>query len=341
MATAIRSTTNMQHDREYTRDLQRFIREYNDEAVKIERLESINNGAAADGHVRLGAKVARFLDLYEDRLQASDHMFLRRETVARTMQALLLRSMQLSGFGDLTNYTYEQQNLERDLATARRRLENARNNVDVGDSGGDDVDPRTDTRGLYEYIPYESLSISLDDLPGYEEQHRLIVNAYFDFDSSASNAKRNARDTNNSIDGRKPRTKAGANVILYGPPGTGKTVAARAVAQTLRLNLAFVNAENLLSSYRSETEKNLRILYERMCALVHVTGRNVLLMDEVDGLVKNRSGSSGASPINSGDYSLLTRFLTILESNDGMDKYGVFIMFITNRLDNMDDAFRQ
>ncbi|XP_025153254.1 transitional endoplasmic reticulum ATPase homolog 1-like [Harpegnathos saltator] len=148
-----------------------------------------------------------------------------------------------------------------------------------------------------------------------------------------------------TVDGRKPRTKADANMILYCPPDTGKTAAARAVAQTLRLNLAFVNAENLLSSYRSETEKNLRILYERMRVLVHVTGRNViLLIDEVDGLVKNRSGSSGAPPISSGDYSLLTRFLTILEPNDGTDNYGVtdnFSVFTTNRLDNLDDAFRR
>ncbi|XP_025161257.1 vacuolar protein sorting-associated protein 4-like, partial [Harpegnathos saltator] len=203
---------------------------------------------------------------------------------------------------------------------------------DTGDSADADADPRVHTDGLYEYIPHESLNVSLSDLSGYEEQHAELLNAYFVINDEPESALL-ADETME----RRPSTRAGANVILYGPLGTGKTAAVRAVARSLGLNLAFVNAENLLSAYRSETEKNLRSLYWKMHALVRNTGRNVvLLLDEVDGLVKNCSGA-----VTSGEYSLLTRFLTILEPNDGTDNYGVFSFFTTNCLSNLDDAFRR
>lgn len=80
-------------------------------------------------------------------------------------------------------------------------------------------------------------------------------------------------------------------------------------------------------------------LYHKMRLLIKITERKVvLLLDEVDGLVKNRRGKDG---INSGDYSLLTKFLTILEPNDGSDNYGIFSVFTTNNLGNLDDAFRR
>ncbi|XP_025158802.1 suppressor protein of bem1/bed5 double mutants-like [Harpegnathos saltator] len=164
------------------------------------------------------------------------------------------------------------------------------------------------------------------------EQHALLLNAYFVINDEPESAL-----LADEMMERRPSTRAGANVILYGPSGTGKTAAARAVARSLGSTLAFVNAENLLSAYRLETKKKLRSLYRKMRALVCITGRNVLLLlDAVDGLVKNRSGA-----VTSGEYSLLTRFLTILEPNDGTDNYGVFSIFTTNRLSNLDDAFRR
>ncbi|XP_025158803.1 protein MSP1-like [Harpegnathos saltator] len=212
---------------------------------------------------------------------------------------------------------------------ARRRLDDARN---TGDSADADADPHVHTDGLYEFIPHESLNVSLSDLPGYEEQHALLLNAYFVINDEPESVL-----LADEMMERRPSTRAGANVILYRPSGTGKTAAARAVARSLGSNLAFVNAENLLSTYRLETKKKLRSLYRKMRALVRTTGRNVLLLlDEVDGLVKNRSGA-----VTSGEYSLLTRFLTILEPNDGTDNYGVFSIFTTNRLSNLDDAFRR
>ncbi|XP_025159534.1 uncharacterized protein LOC112589656 [Harpegnathos saltator] len=290
----------------YERVTDEFVREYNEEVRSIVKLECADNAAAADNHVALGTIVARYAATCDRFIvDPADRQFLRSEVVARCMQALVLRSMQLSGFADLAMSLGAARNIRADIERARRRLDDAR---DTGDSVDADADPRVHTDGLYEYIPHESLNVSLSDLSGYEEQHAQLLNAYFVINDEPESALL-ADETME----RRPSTRAGASVILYGPPGT----------------------VNLLSAYRSETEKNLLSLYRKMRALVRTTGHNVVqLLDEVDGLVKNRSGA-----VTSGEYSLLTRFLTILEPNDGTDNYGVFSFFTINRLSNLDDAF--
>ncbi|XP_025157348.1 fidgetin-like protein 1 [Harpegnathos saltator] len=320
----------------YHRATEDFVRAYNREARLILELKRTDNGAAADRHVALGTLVAQYAACYDRFIvDQTDRQFLRSEVVARCMQALSLRSMQLSGFADLAVSLGTVRNIHADIERARRRLDDARDSdAAAGDDSADDGDPRTRTDGLYEYIAHESLKVSLNDLP--EDQHAQLLTAYFVI--SGSNGAVTAGDDDDVAAAKRASARAGANVILYGPPGTGKTAAARAIARSLGLDLAFVNAENLLSAHRSETEKNLRALYRKMRALVRVTGRNVvMLLDEVDGLVKNRSNAS----VTSGEYSLLTRFLMILEPNDSTDNYGMFSIFTTNRLSNLDDAFRR
>lgn len=341
---AVSTTTMTTNSEESRRDhplrtraaIERFVREYNAMAVKAARVEAEDNVTAANAHVEIGASVARFLDENERNLSTEDVTFLRGETVARCMQALVLRSIELSGFGDIAVSLSAQRKIDADLRAARRRATATGEHDDAGDGGGgdEDGDPRERTAGLYEYLAHDQIIGSLDDLVGYETQHRAILHAYFVLDETA----REGEALQEAVSDRPMRSRAGANVLLYGPPGTGKTAAAKAVTRTLGLNFAFVNAENLVSAYRSETEKNLRRLYAKMRALVRVTGRNVvLLLDEVDGLVKNRTNGE----ITNGDYSLLTNFLTILEPNDGADNFGIMSIFTTNRAENLDDAFRR
>lgn len=319
--------------------MNRFVKTYNVLAAQASRAENEGNSAAADLHIQLSGLTSYFVKKWGHVLTEPDAQFLRSETVARCMQALLLRSMALSGFGDLALSLSATRRLNDDIATARKRIEenrDERNNNGGGDED-DNVDPRIASNGLYEYIPRDKLNVTLSDLPGYESQHRKLMHAYYVLESSSSSSSSSLSSSERSVSGSNERS--GANAILYGPPGTGKTAAARAVAASLRLDFVFVNTENILSAYRSETEKNLRALYRKMRLLVKVTGRNVvLLLDEVDGLVKNRRGKNG---ISNGDYSLLTKFLTILEPNDGSDNYGIFSIFTTNNLSNLDDAFRR
>lgn len=223
--------------------MDQFVKTYNTLAAQASRAENENNSAAANLHIQLSGLTSYFVKKWGHRLTEPDVQFLRSETVARCMQALLLRSMELSGFGDLALSLSATRKLDEDIATARRRIEENRA-IDVDGGSYDSADPRTETNDLYEYIPRDKLTITISDLPGYESQHRKLMHAYYVLESS--NAARHD-------DANRPRS--GANAILHGPPGTGKTAAARAVAASLHLDFVFVNTENILSAYRSETEK--------------------------------------------------------------------------------------
>lgn len=315
-----------------------FVSRYNSLAAEAAKAESESNAIAADKHIEVGSLVAKFHDEYGRSLSNADKAFLRSETVARCMQTLLLRSVELSGFGDIALSLGEKRKLQRDLANAKKRLD-ALGNGD-GDVEGDDesystVDPRK-PNALYEFTPWEELNTKLTDLPGYERQHREMTKAYFVLSDSSDS--QSAPSTSNDSQ-YASSIASGSNMLLHGPPGTGKTTAAMALAKSLGLDYVFANVENLLSAYRSESEKNLRSLYARMRALTRVRNRNVvLLMDEVDGLVKSRTTGT----IGNADYSLLARFLTILEPNDAKtNNSSICSVFTTNRVDNLDDAFRR
>lgn len=254
----------------------------------------------------------------------------------------MLRSIEISGFGNLALSLSSKSKLDAEInAAVNKALKDGGDGAGGGlsgsfdDSGADAQDARNG-RGLYEYTPWEKLNIkSMDNIVDYGAQYRQIINAYFIINEKNESTSTMSNDMSDS--GRKINTKIGVNVILHGPPGTGKTLAAKAIARTLRLNFVFVNAESILSAYRSETEKNLQTLYSRMRALCVQTKLNtLLLMDKIDGIVKSRSATQNLS---SADYGLLTKFLTILEPNDGSNNFNIMSIFTTNNLSNLDNAF--
>lgn len=227
-----------------------FVKSYNILAAQAARAENENNNTAANLHIQLNGLIMHFLRNYGHVLLPSDVQFLRNETVARCMQALLLRFMELSGFGDLALSLSATRKLNDDITNARRRIEEGRNVERGEDPTMDELsDPRTRTNDLYKYIPYDSIDVTLSDLPDYESQHRQLMHAYYILDINAESARESAALNDATVEGRTPKTRAGANAILYGPPGTGKTIAARAVAATLKLDFVFVKVENLLSTY--------------------------------------------------------------------------------------------
>lgn len=76
----------------------------------------------------------------------------------------------------------------------------------------------------------------------------------------------------------------GVAVLFAGPSGTGKTMAAEALAGSLRLDLFRVDLSQVVSKYIGETEKNLRRIFEAAEA-----GGAILLFDEADALFGKRS----------------------------------------------------
>jgi ATP-dependent 26S proteasome regulatory subunit len=76
----------------------------------------------------------------------------------------------------------------------------------------------------------------------------------------------------------------GLTVLFSGPSGTGKSLAARVLANVLRLDLYRVDLASVFSKYIGETEKNLRRLFDAAEG-----GGIMLLFDEADALFGKRS----------------------------------------------------
>lgn len=165
--------------------IDRFVKTYNALSSQAARAEDENNSAAADLHIHLSGLIADTLRNHGRLFSAEDVRFMESEAAARCMQALLLRSMELSGFGDIALSLSATRNLNDDITRARKRIEASRD--DSEDSiENDSSDPRVHTNGLYEYVPYSANEPNLNDLPGYEEQHRRLMHAYYILDSTTA-----------------------------------------------------------------------------------------------------------------------------------------------------------
>jgi SpoVK/Ycf46/Vps4 family AAA+-type ATPase len=78
--------------------------------------------------------------------------------------------------------------------------------------------------------------------------------------------------------------ESGLTVLFSGASGTGKSLAARVLANELRLDLYRVDLSAVFSKYIGETEKNLRQIFDAA-----ESGGVVLLFDEAEALFGKRS----------------------------------------------------
>lgn len=119
-------------------------------------------------------------------------------------------------------------------------------------------------------------------------------------------------------------------ILFNGPPGTGKTTIAKAVATQAGLNFFVLRANEIVSKWVGDSEKNLTKLFE-------AATRNapaVIFIDEIDSLGKKRSGADAAPGDN-----LLNHLLQLI---DGVIKAdGVYVIAATNRADLVDEALRR
>lgn len=116
-------------------------------------------------------------------------------------------------------------------------------------------------------------------------------------------------------------------INLYGAPGTGKTMAAHAIAKQLGKKILIVNYADIESKYVGETPKNIRKAFEAA-----KNSGSILFFDEADAILSKRVTNMTQAV----DVSVnQTRSVMLMLMNEYQD----FIIFATNFIENLDEAF--
>ena len=121
-----------------------------------------------------------------------------------------------------------------------------------------------------------------------------------------------------------------AGVLLYGPPGCGKTLLAKAIANESGANFLSVKGPELLDKYVGESERAVRIVFER----ARSSAPCVVFFDELDSLCPKRGSDSG------GGGGVSERVVNqLLTEMDGLEsRRSVFVIAATNRPELIDPA---
>ena len=133
-------------------------------------------------------------------------------------------------------------------------------------------------------------------------------------------------------------------ILLYGPPGCGKTLVAKAVANSLAKKVAertgtahrsyFLNIKGpeLLNKYVGETERQIRLIFQRAKEKSDEGVPVIVFFDEMDSLFRTR-GSGISSDIES------TIVPQLLAEIDGVESLkNVIVVGASNREDLIDPA---
>jgi len=123
-----------------------------------------------------------------------------------------------------------------------------------------------------------------------------------------------------------------AGVMLYGPPGCGKTLLAKAIANESGANFISVKGPELLDKYVGESERSVRLVFER----ARQSSPCVVFFDELDSLCRKRGSEDGGGGGSGVSERVVNQLLTEM---DGLEsRRNVFVIAATNRPELIDPA---
>ncbi|MBB6172054.1 proteasome-associated ATPase [Nocardiopsis mwathae] len=134
-------------------------------------------------------------------------------------------------------------------------------------------------------------------------------------------------------------------VLLYGPPGCGKTLIAKAVANSLAKQVAektghdvgksfFLNIKGpeLLNKYVGETERHIRLVFQRAREKAGEGTPVIVFFDEMDSIFRTR-GSGVSSDV---ENTIVPQLLSEIDGVEGLEN--VIVIGASNREDMIDPA---
>ncbi len=144
---------------------------------------------------------------------------------------------------------------------------------------------------------------------------------------------------------REHKLRPPKGVLLYGPPGCGKTLIAKAVANSLAKKIAaqtgqgsaksyFLNIKGpeLLNKYVGETERHIRLVFQRAREKASEGTPVIVFFDEMDSIFRTR-GSGVSSDV---ENTIVPQLLSEIDGVEGLEN--VIVIGASNREDMIDPA---